>query len=139
LHSWKGKFTNFARPYFAAYEITKRSKQADAKLLSEELSLSSCPLGHQYDSDLHDAISHLRILDGSLPEHPKQGRSVNFFAPEGTAKYWVKSSSPVFGYFFFYTLDMAVCPYLASIFGMPIWHPTNEAEVDELLKAGVNV
>jgi hypothetical protein len=45
----------------------------------------------------------------------------------------------VFGYFFFYTLDMAVCPYLASIFGMPIWHPTNEAEVDELLKAGVNV
>jgi hypothetical protein len=139
LHSWKGKFTYFARPYFAPYEITKRTKQADAKLLSEELSLSSCPLGHQYDSDLHDAISHLRILDGSLPEHPRHGRSVNFFAPEGTAKYWVKSSSPVFGYFFFYTLDMAVCPYLASIFGMPIWHPTNEAEVDELLKAGVNV
>ena len=139
MHSWKGKFTSFARPYFAPYEITKRTKQADAKVLSEELSLSSCPLGHQYNSDLHDAISHLRILDGSLPEHPKHGRSVNCFASEGTAKYWVKSSSPGFGYFFFYTLDMAVCPYLASIFGMPIWHPTNAAEVDELLKAGVKV
>ena len=67
-------------------------------MLSEELSLSSCPLGHQYDPDLHDAISHLRILDGSLPEHPKHGRAVTFFAPERTAKYWVKSSSPVFGY-----------------------------------------
>ena len=91
MHSWKGKFANFARPYFAPYEITKRTKQADAKVLSEELSLSSCPLGHQYDPDLHDAVSHLRILDGSLPEHPKHGRAVNFFAPEGTAKYWVKS------------------------------------------------
>ena len=43
----------------------------------------------------------------------------------------------MFGYFFYYTLDMAICPYLASIFGMPIWHPTKEAEVDELLNAGV--
>jgi len=72
-------------------------------------------------------------------EHTKLGRAVNFFAPAGTAKYWVKSSSPVFGYIFYYTLDMAICPYLASIFGMPIWHPTNEAEVDEPLNAGVQV
>ena len=57
-----------------------------------------------------------RILDGSLPEHPSFGRSVNFFAPKGEAKYWVRSNTPVFGYFFYYTLDMAVCPYLASIF-----------------------
>ena len=112
-------------------------------MFSEELSLNlcpeHCPLGHQYDPDLHDAIAHLRILDGSLPEHSKHGRAVNFFAPDGTAKFWVKASSPVFGYSFYYTLDMAICPYLASIFGMPIWHPTNEAEVDELLKAGVKV
>jgi hypothetical protein len=45
----------------------------------------------------------------------------------------------VFGYFFYYTLDMAVCPYLASIFGMPIWHPKNKAQVDELLNARVKV
>ena len=41
--------------------------------------------------------------------------------------------------FLHYTLDMAVCPYLASIFGMPIWHPTTEAEVDELMAAEVSV
>ena len=34
----------FARPHFVPYEITKRSKLADSKLLSEELSLKSCPL-----------------------------------------------------------------------------------------------
>ena len=112
---------------------------ADPKVVSEELSLRSCPLGHHYDADLHDAIAHLRILDGSLPEHAKHGRSVNFFAPAGTPKYWVRSSTPVFGFFFFYTLDMAICPYFVSIFGMPIWHPTNESEVDELLEASVNV
>ena len=139
MHRWRGRYDHFARPHFASYEITKRTKLADPKVLSEELSLKSCPLGHEYDADLHDAIAHLRILDGSLPEHAKLGCAVNFFATAGTAKYWVKSSSPVFGYFFYYTLDMAICPYLASIFGMPIWHPTNEAEVDELLKAGVKV
>ena len=69
----------------------------------------------------------------------KLGSAVNFFAAAGTAKYWVKSSSPVFGYFFYYALDMAICPYLASIFGMPIWHPTKEEEVDKLLKAEVDV
>ena len=141
MHRWRGRFDHFARPHFAPYEITKRTKLADPKVLSEELSLKSCPLGHENDADLHDAIAHLRILDGSLPEHAKLGRAVNFFALAGTAKYWVKSSSPVFqvGYFFYYTLDLAFCPYLASIFGMPIWHPTNEAEVDELLNAGVQV
>jgi len=105
----------------------------------ELLSRRSCPLGHEYDADVHDAIAHLRILDGSLAPHSKHGRSVNFFAPPGEAKYWVRPSSPVFGFFFFYTLDKAVCPYLASIFGMSIWHPTTEAEVDKLLGAGVQV
>ena len=53
---------------FAPYEITKRTKLADPTVLSEELSLKSCPLGHEYYADLHDAIAHLRILGGSLPE-----------------------------------------------------------------------
>ena len=114
-------------------------KVADPKVMSKELSVKSCPLGHEYDVDLHDAVAHFRILDGSLPEHPNLGRSVNFFAPVGEEKYWVRSNTPVFGYFFYYTLDMAVCPYLASIFGMPIWHPKNKAQVDELLNAGVKV
>jgi hypothetical protein len=117
------------------------SKGADPKALEElsELYFKSCPLGHEYDPDLHYAVAHFRILDGSLPEHPSLGRSVNLFAPVGEEKFWVKSDTPVFGYFFYYTLDMAVCPYLASIFGMPIWHPKDEAQVDELLNAGVEV
>ena len=133
------KILSVSHTHFASYEITKRTKLADPKVLSEELSLKSCPLGHEYDADLHDAIAQLRILDGSLPEHAKHGPAGNVFAPAGTAKYWVKSSSPVFGYFFYYTLDMATCPYFASIFGMPIWHPIKDAEVDELLNAGVQV
>ena len=48
---------------------------------------TSCPLGHTYDADIHDAIAHLRILDGSLPAHPTHGRSVNFFAEVGRPKY----------------------------------------------------
>ena len=139
MHSWKGRYEHFARPYFASYTKTKMSRVADLKALSEELSSKSCPLGHEYDPDLHYAVAHFRILDGSLPEHPSLGRSVNLFAPVGEEKFWVKSDTPVFGYFFYYTLDMAVCPYLASIFGMPIWHPRNETQVDELLKAGVEV
>jgi hypothetical protein len=88
---------------------------------------------------VHYAIAQLRILDGSLPEHPRHGRAVNFFSPAGSQKYWVKSSTPVFGFFFYYTLDMVICPYLVSIFGMSIWHPKTEAGVDELLGAGVPV
>jgi Na+/H+-dicarboxylate symporter len=81
----------------------------------------------------------LRVLDGSLPEHSKFGRSVNFFAPAGELKYWVRASTLPFGFFFYYTLDMAICPYVVSIFGMPIWHPNDEKEVDELLGAAVGV
>ena len=117
----------------------RRASGLDTKALSEEMSHKSCPLGHHYDPDLHDVISRLRIVDGSLPEHPKHGRSVNLFAPAGEPKYWVRKSTPPFGFFFFYTLDMAICPYLVSIFGMPIWHPNKEAEVDELMGAAVDV
>lgn len=74
-----------------------------------------------------------------MPVHTKHGRSVNFFAPEGEPKYWVKASTPPFGFFFYYTLDMAICPYLVSIFGMPIWHPKTEEEVDQLMEAAVDV
>ena len=111
----------------------------DPKSVSEELSRKSCPLAHNYDSELHDLISRLRIVDGSLPEHATYGRSVDFFAPAGQPKYWVKNSTPPFGFFFYYTLDMAICPYLVSIFGIQALHPNTEDEVDELLKLGVDV
>lgn len=117
----------------------RKKNGLNPKTESEEMSLKSCPLGHNYDVDLHDVIAHLRILDGSLPAHATYGRSVNFFAPTGEPKYWVKKSTPPFGFFFYYALDMAIGPYLASIFGMPIWHPNTEAGVDELMSAAVDV
>ena len=122
--------------FIAAYYKTK-AKNAGLDL-NNSVETSSL-LGHNYDADIHNAIAHLRILDGSLPAHPTHGRSVNFFADVGRPKYWVKASTPAFGFFFYYTLDKAVCPFLATIFEMTIWHPTNEAEVDTLLEAQGNM
>ena len=68
---------------------SQRLELADPKVLSEELSLKSCPLGHKYDEDLHDSIAHLRILDGSLPEHAKLVcglRAVNLFCARWDSK-----------------------------------------------------
>jgi hypothetical protein len=82
-------------------------------------------------------------MDGSLPatQHTTQrhGCSVSFFADLGRPKYWVRATSPTFGFFFYHTLVKVVCPYLAAIFGMPIWHPTYGGEVDALLAAQVDV
>ena len=41
--------------------------------------------------------------------------------------------------FFHHAIDKVVCPHLAAILGMPIWHPTNIGEVDALLAAQVDV
>jgi hypothetical protein len=32
-----------------------------------------------------------------------------------------------------------VCPFLVKYFDMPIWHPTDEATLDELLDAQVDM
>jgi hypothetical protein len=58
-----------------------------------------CPLQTLYDADIHDALANLRRLDGTIPKHDKYGPPVNFFAPPGIRKYWVKSSTPVLGYY----------------------------------------
>lgn len=134
LYRWNGKFE-----HFCILQPTVKQEAMNGGLDLNNSVETSCPLGHTYDADIHDAIAHLRILDGSLPAHPTHGRSVNFFAEVGRPKYWIEASSPVFAFFLYYTLDKAVCPFLATIFGMPIWHPTNEAEVDTLLEAQVKV
>jgi hypothetical protein len=56
-----------------------------------------CPFAEHYDADLHDFVSNLRRVDGSLPLHPQYGPSVNIFAPKGSRKYWVRASTPVLG------------------------------------------
>jgi hypothetical protein len=42
-------------------------------------------------------------------------------------------------YFLFLVLDKVVCPFLVKYFEMPIWHPTSEKALDELLDAKVDV
>jgi hypothetical protein len=82
-------------------------------------------------------------MDGSIPAYatPQHGHSVNFYADLGRPKYLVRATLPVFGFFFDYTLDKVVCPHLAviMIFGMPIWHPTNEGYVHTLLPAQLHI
>ncbi len=42
-------------------------------------------------------------------------------------------------FFLFLVLDKVVCPFLVKYFEMPIWHPTSEKALDELLDAKVDV
>jgi hypothetical protein len=51
----------------------------------------------------------------------------------------VKKGAPPFGYFFFYALDKAICPFLAETLGIPLLHPTTPEQVDKLLAATVDV
>ena len=136
LCRWGGRYDRFNLSFIPAYVKTKAKKQK-VELPNEDH--RSCPLAHEYDPDIHDAISQMRSLDGSQPVHAKHGPPVKFFAPKGESKYWVKKNAGVFGYFFFYTLDEVICPHLATMFEMKNFHPTTEAAVDELLAATVDV
>jgi hypothetical protein len=42
-------------------------------------------------------------------------------------------------YFLFLVLDKVICPFMVRYFEMPIWHPTSEKDLDELLDAKVDV
>ena len=42
-------------------------------------------------------------------------------------------------FFMFHALDKVVCPFLKKYFDMPIWHPTDERSLDELLDAQVDM
>jgi hypothetical protein len=98
-----------------------------------------CPFAELYDADLHDFLSNLRRVDGSLQAHPQYGPPVNLFAPKGSRKYWIRASTPVLGFFLFLVLDKVVCPFLVKYYEMPIWHPTSERTLDELLDAKVDL
>ena len=56
-----------------------------------------CPFAEHYDADLHDFLSNLRRIDGTLPPHPQYGPPVNLFALKESRKYWVRASTPVLG------------------------------------------
>ena len=74
------------------------------------------------------------------PFHSMQSTdSFNFFAPFGQPKFWVKKGAHPFGYFFFYVLDKAICPFLAETLRLPLLHPTTPEQVDKLLTTTVDV
>ena len=54
-------------------------------------------------------------------------------------KYLIHESTPVLGYFLFLVLDKVVRPFLVKYYEMPIWHPTSERTLDELLDAKVDL
>ena len=94
---------------------------------------------HEFDPTIYYAVAELLVLLGRIPVHYKHGAPVIFFAPAGAVKFWVKASTPAFGFFLYYTLDKVVCPYLANLSGMCIFHPTTEEEVTALLYATVDL
>ena len=96
-----------------------------------------CALEYELYPNIYYAVAELLVLLGRIPVHYKHGAPVVFFRPAGAVKYWVKASTPVFGFFLYYTLDKVVCPYLANLFGLR--HPTTEEVVQALLDATVDV
>ena len=75
---------------------------------------------HEFDPNIYYAVAQLLVLLGRIPVHYKHGAPVVFFRPAGAVKYWVKASTPVFGFFLYYTLDKVVCPYLANLSHAPL-------------------
>jgi hypothetical protein len=135
---WGGKYDKLNLSYVPGYKKTQ-AKKNKVELPNQKDDYRSCPLSHEYDAHIHDALSQLRILDGARPVHAQHGPPVNFFSPKGQPKYWVGKKSGPFGFFFYYTLDEVICPYLAAMFEMDIFHPKTEAAVDELLAATVDL
>ena len=56
------------------------------------------PFADNYDGDVHNLVENMRRLDGTLPPHDKYCPPVNLFSPPGTRKYWIRASTPAFGY-----------------------------------------
>ena len=92
--SFPARFLRFG-PLHTPNHLKTKAKRNDQAIGVDDG--KSCPLQHMYDPDIHDALANLRRLDGSIPVHDKYGPPVNFFAPSGSRKYWVKQSTPVLG------------------------------------------
>ena len=129
MRRWEGRYEKFNPVHYPNHHVTKAKKEQVAAFPRDQLTW--CPLVREYGPNIHYAVAQLRVLDGSIPVHPKHGAPVNFFAPAGAVKFWV-TSTHTFGFFLYYTLDKVVCLYLANLFGMHIFHPTTEEEMKAL-------
>ena len=89
-----GRYERFGAFYVPNHLKNKQKRQNVVVPKDESLMF---PLAVNYDADIHDALASMRVLDGTLARHSKHGMPVNFFAPKRSAKFFVKSSTPVLG------------------------------------------
>ncbi len=89
------KYTRFTAVFVPNHIKSRKRRHGDT---SEPDAFKTNPMSDHYDPNIHDALSNMRRLDGTLPPHDKFGPPVNFFAPKGSRKYWIKASSSPFGY-----------------------------------------
>ena len=94
LCRFPSRFVSYGALYVPNHLKNKQKRQNIVVPKDESLMF---PLAVHYDADIHGALASIRILDGTLPRHSKHGAPVNFFAPQRTAKFFVKPSSPVLG------------------------------------------
>jgi hypothetical protein len=164
---WFCCFSRFPMKYerFCAHyvpnNIKTRNRRNGVALEIDESKM--CPFAKQYDADLHDFVSNLRRVDGSIPVHPQYGPPYCGFSLQKvpanagyarrlqswgerlafilyTSTLCVTLLISVGGrYFLFLILDKAVCPFLVKYFEMLIWHPTSEKSLDELLNVKVDL
>ena len=91
--------------------VTRGGKQIGTRLLTQKS--RKCVRWRMTSIlQIYYATANLRMLDGSIPPHKDHGRSVHFFTVKGKRKFWLKASTPGFGY----TLDKVVCPFLSDAF-----------------------
>ena len=88
------KYERFCPLYLANHEKTRNRRNG---VKSDVDDTRQYPFNEHYDGFTHDVLANLRRLDGSIEPHAQYGVPVNLFAPKGTRKYWVKSSTPVLG------------------------------------------
>jgi hypothetical protein len=121
-----------------------------------------CLFVEPYGGNTQHVLANLSRLNGNIEANPKYGVPVNLFVPKGARKYWVKASTPVMGsvhcVYYINAIHLSIhsvagisCSWswtrsfvrswsgTLSLFEMPIWHPTSEKALDELLKAKVDV
>jgi hypothetical protein len=97
-----------------------------------------CPFAELYDADLHNfCLTCVGLM--ALFQCIRSMAHRSIFSLLKIRKYWIRASTPVLGYFLFLVLDKVVCPFLVKYFEMPIWHPTSERTLDELLDAKVDL
>ena len=64
--------------FCAVYRTSHQRRKANRQEAADPEESKMCPLAHEFDLQIHDAIANLRRLDGSIPPHKDMaGRSIS--------------------------------------------------------------